>query len=254
MTTTAAAVAATVAANNRRQQQQLSTGPRYTIPWQQDPLRLEAMREAQLHALAEEERQARAAEVAAWAKQFDKDDSDLLERSEVGELLRTQTGNEPSTKALEFLVSRMGEYPQGASLFGGLTRPRVGIPLRRARDVLDKYGEYAAEQQRLDDLMARHGHGQEAVSVVGLVPLLQEVAPERSKRVSVGDAAYIISLCDKDQDGEISREELGPALGQWRRVLKREASEKRKRSLQSRLSWRSGEGETSPCLCSCILS
>ena len=171
------------------------------------------------HALqAEDER------VAEWAQQYDKNGTGLLERSEMSMFLEVQLGRPPADKGLDFLLARMGTLPDDGSR-------NPGVPLRRTFQMLDKYSAYLQEQDRLDGLMAAHdADGSGDLTRKQLLPLLQELAPERSKRVTLGDADFVISQCQRSRTtGAVSRDELGMALAHWQRLLAEEKRDKEQR-------------------------
>jgi len=182
--------------------------------------------------------------VAEWAQKYDKNGTGLLERSEMSSFLEIQLGRPPADKGLDFLLARMGALPDDAQITAAV---EPGVPIRRTLQMLDKYSAYVQEQDRLDGLMAAHdADGSGELTREQLLPLLQELAPERSRRVTLGDADFVISQCQRSgTTGVVPRDELGMALAHWQRLLAEEKRDKEQRRLRGQTQTSSGGSEQS---------
>jgi len=192
-------------------------------------------------------READAAKVRKWALQFDKNCTDRLERSEVASLLERRIRARPDDKAVEYIMQCLGRFASDED-------HTLGVPLEAALSVVERYGDYVAEQERLDQLLDTYAEGaSQTIQPKSMLQLLRDTAQSTSTRISMGDVEFVLSTCDKDGDGAIARAELGPALATWKRLLRQRESKERVAAVQAELSEWSRQRRADSRWCACAV-
>ena len=163
--------------------------------------------------------------VASWWLEFDTNRSGVLEQEQLAKLLEALYGKPPERKGLDLLMRKA----VAIDTTGDGKPDTKGVSKASVFSVLQLYGDYVNDQKKIDEIFAKYDTRKSGcLEPDELLPLLKDLSPGLDPAsIDEADARFIITLCDKDQNAAISRDEVLPACAAWR-VISAEVEKDRK--------------------------
>ena len=160
----------------------------------------------------EKKAKAQEAQIDTLLEKFDHDHTGTLSRDEVKAML-TEVKREVTGDAASIVVDALLDKVLKATPDPNvLTRTEV-LP------AIKKYKAFLKHETGLNQLFERYDTDHDGqLSEDQLLGLLREIAPPPHKHADDADAAFVLSRCDADGSGGISRTELEPAMATWLEV------------------------------------
>jgi len=197
------------------------SGDRRAVRMPGNPAAIAAVARRRKEALANERRKQKAeskAKVDKWFEKFDTNGSGVLERDQLKALFTSlnPSGEEPGNEAIDMAM----EKAISLDTTGDGKADTMGISRHSAEIVVDKYSNYMKEKTVLDAVFKEFDYNNSGILEPDqLLGLLNKVSPDTT--VGDEDVEYILSECDKDGKGGISRSEVLSACATWKMAVQR---------------------------------
>ena len=165
-----------------------------------------------------EEQEARRQKIVTWFAQYDHDLNDVLDREEMRRLLtaikRTEVG--PDAPEVED-----ADIARVFATHGSRYSPVPGVERDQVLPAVQAYVAYISSEILNKSLFDKYDADRGgSLSADELLPLLREVAPPPHRPAEEADSMYILKMCDKDGSGQVSIDELRPAIATWLELSK----------------------------------
>lgn len=151
-----------------------------------------------------------------WFTQFDKNQSGVLEREQLSELLvYLNPSNPPDDEALDLLMQKA----IAIDTTGDGKADTTGISRQSAEAVVHKYSDYCAQRAVLNGIFEEFDTNKNnLLEPDQLRALLEKVSPDFP--VTDEDVKQVLEMCDKDHKGAIARDEVLAACATWKDMAK----------------------------------
>mmetsp|Transcript_17951 Transcript_17951/g.29960 ORF Transcript_17951/g.29960 Transcript_17951/m.29960 type:complete len:379 (+) Transcript_17951:140-1276(+) len=135
------------------------------------------------------------------------------------EVLRQVVGyahNAMTSGARRHLDPKSGTSPNMASMSDAKRHLGGYVPRAVLGQVAIVYESYARQAQHVDDLFRQYDSDRSGtLGFREIICMLRQLMPS----IRSGDVAWLIERCDRDRDGELSREEMLPALSLLQKLI-----------------------------------